>query len=178
MNPILFAMSGKNQKPNKQNQDTEKTARNNLAKIVHTVEMVNSFGEYLDAFIDNPFFIKCNNNFVNFVIELKKFIVPPYNISKIIFGDIVEIRELNVSCSDIKLGYAYVDNTVKVYAIKLNDTMIRIKDLFLLLYVMDKMDPSDLNVFINNLNAIQDSIETARSYIRNLLQSNGIETHG
>jgi len=56
--------------------------------------------------------------------------------------------------------------------------MIRIKDLFLLLYVMDKMDPSDLNVFINNLDAIQDSMETARSYIRNLLQSNGIETHG
>ena len=178
MSAILIAMSGKNQKTNKENQDMEKTARNNLAKIVHMAEMVNSFGEYLDAFTDNPFFIKCNNNFVKFGIELKRFIVLPYNISKIIFGDIVEIREIHVRCDDIELWYSYVDNTVKAYTINLNDTMIRIKDLFLLLYVMDKMDPSDLNVFINNLNAIQDSIETARSYIRNLLQSNGIETHG
>jgi len=178
VNLILFAMSGKNQKPNKQNQDTEKTARNNLAKIVHTAEMVNSFVEYLDAFIDNPFFIKCNNNFINFAIELNRFIVPPYNISKIIFGDIVEIRELNVSCSDIKLGYAYVNNTVKVYTIALNDTMIRIKDLFLLLYVMDKMDQEDLNAFISNLNTIQDSVEAERRFIRDFLRSNGIETHG
>jgi hypothetical protein len=171
-------MSGKMRKTKKENQDTEKTARNNIAKIVHVAEMVNSLKDYLDAFTDNPFFIKCNNNIVKFEINLNRFIVLPYNISKIIFGDIVEIRELNVSCSDIKLGYAYVDNTVKVYTIELNDTMIRIKDLFLLLYVMDRMDSGDLNVFINNLNAIQDSIETARSYIRNLLQSNGIETHG
>ena len=178
MNPILFAMSGKNQKTNKQNQDTEKTARNNLAKVVHVAEMVNSLEDYLNAFTDNPFFIKCNNNFVKFGIELKRFIVLPYNISKIIFGDIVEIRELHVRCSAIELWHAYIDNTVKVYTIELNNKKIRIKDLFLLLYVMDRMDSGDLNVFINNLNAIQDSIETARSYIRNLLQSNGIETHG
>ena len=178
MNPILIAMSGKMRKTNKENQDTEKTARNNIAKVVHVVEMVNSFGEYLDAFTDNPFFIKCNNNFVKFVIELKKFIVLPYNISKIIFGDIVEIRELNVRCSAIELWYAYVDNTVKVYTIELSNKKIRIKDLFLLLYVMGRMDSNDLNVFINNLNAFEDSIETARSFIHNLLQGNGIETHG
>jgi len=171
-------MSGKMRKTKKENQDTEKTARNNLAKIVHVAEMVNSLKDYLDEFTDNPFFIKCNNNIVKFEINLNRFIVLPYNISKIIFGDIVEIREIHVRCDDIELWYSYVDNTVKAYTINLNDTMIRIKDLFLLLYVMDRMDSNDLNVFINNLNAIQDSIETARSYIRNLLQSNGIETHG
>ena len=178
MSVILIAMSGKNQKTNKENQNTEKTARNNLAKVVHVVEVVNSLEEYLDSFIDNPFFIKCNNNIVKFGIELKKFIVLPYNISKIIFGDIVEIRSLAVRCSAIELWYSYTDNVDRVYTIELNDAMIRIKDLFMILYVMDKMDSEDLNAFISNLNTIQDSVEAERSFIRNLLQSNGIETHG
>jgi len=171
---ILIAMSGNKKTGNKENQ----TARNNVAKIVHAVEMVNSLEEYLDSFTDNPFFIRCNNDIVKFEIEPKKSIVLPYNISKIIFGDIAEIRSLFVRCSAIELWYSYTDNTDRVYTIELNDTKIKVKDLFMLLYVMDKMDSEDLNAFNANLNSIQDSIEAERSFIRDLLQGNGIETHG
>ena len=167
-------MSGNKKTGNKENQ----TARNNIAKVVHVVEMVNSLEEYLDAFTDNPFFITCNNNVVKFGVELKKPIMLPYNVSKIIFGDIVAIKSLFVRCSAIELWYSYHDNTDRVYTIELNDTKIRIKDLFMLLYIMDKIDSEDLEVFIGNLNIIQDSIETERSFIRDLLRGNGIETHG
>ena len=178
MSAILIAMTGKTKNQNTENQNTEKMARDNIAKMVHVIEMVNSLDEYLDSLIDNPFFIKCNNNIVKFRVELNRFIALPYNISKIIFGDIVEIRELNVRCSAIELWYAYTNNTVKVYTIDLYDTKIRIKDLFMLLFIMDKMDPQDLNVFIANLNSIQDSIEAERNFIHAFLRNNGIETHG
>jgi hypothetical protein len=167
-------MSEKTQKTNKENQ----TARNNVGRIVHAVEMVNSLEKYLDTFIDNPFFITCNNNIVKFGVELKKPIMLPYNISKIVFGDIVAIKSLFVRCSAIELWYSYHDNTDRVYTVELNDTEIKVKDLFMLLYVMDKMDSEDLEVFTGTLNIIQDSIETERSAIHDLLQGNGIETHG
>jgi len=182
VNPILIAMSEKTQKSGKENQDTGKIARGSIAKMIHTTEIVNSFAEYLDAFTDNPFFIPCSNNnissIVKFGMEFKKFIALPYNISKIIFGDIIEIRGLNVRCNAIELWYSYTDNVDRVYTIELNDTSIRVKDLFMLLYVMDKMDSEDLNVFIANLDSIQNSVEAERSFLRDFLRNNGIETHG
>jgi hypothetical protein len=184
--PILIAMSGNKKTGNKENQDmgkdTVKMARGSIAKMIHATEMVNSFAEYLDAFTNNPFFTPCSNNnvssIVKFGFELKKFIALPYNVSKIVFGDIVEIRGLNVRCSAVELWYSYTDNVDRVYTVQLNDTMIRVKDLFMLLYVMDKMDQEDLNTFITGLNSIENSIEAERRFLSDFLRSNGIETNG
>jgi len=187
-------MSGKNKNSEKRteinenvnseiNQETgaernEKMASVIMDSLIRTTEELKDYKEFMDTYIDNPFYFTSIGGIINFKEELKEGFQLPYFISRLVFGNDIVVKAIEVTGSDIIIYYhnsGIETSILDRYIINLDWQRLPIKDLFMLIFILYNMPMNNASGFTLHLQWFKDYIRQERDMVIKVLKNNGIE---
>ena len=170
----------KEQEKNTENQEhtekrTEKIIIQNMASVSNELK---EYKEFMASYVNNPFYFTSENNIINIKVELKEGFLLPYFISRIMFGNDVVVKEIEIKGSDIYIYYhnkGVETSILDRYIINLDWARLPIKDLFMLVFIMRNMPREYISDILLRIQELKDYVRQEKDVVIKMLKDNGIE---
>ena len=186
MSVIPFAMSEQKQNPQKtENPNTEENQTRSekaiqtltsglLNSLMDTIAELDNYKDFLNEYVNNPFFVISVSNVINFKIELEQPVKIPYYLSVFAFSENAEVNSIAVKGDNIILWYSN-GSTIERYTIDLSAEKLSIMDISILLYVLSNLSMNNASMFALNLKGFKDSIAQEKERLIKMLRNYGVE---
>jgi len=149
-----------------------------MDSLIRTTQELKDYKEFMDTYINNPFYFTSIGSIINFKEELKEGFKMPYFISRLVFGNDIIVKAIEVKGSDIIIYYynsGIETSDLDTYVINLDWQRLPTKDLFMLLFILYNMPMSNASGFTSQLQWFKDYIRQERDMVIKVLKNNGIE---
>jgi hypothetical protein len=169
------------------NQDTGAERNEKIAQRIATVLMnslittnneLKDYKEFMDTYVNNPFYFTSLGGIINFREDLKEGFQLPYFISRLVFGNDIVVKEIEIKGSDFIIYYHNKGIETEIldrYIINLDWQRLPIKDLFMLIFILYNMPMNNASGFSLSLQWFKDYIEQEKNMVIKMLRNNGIE---
>ena len=157
---------------------TERIASILMDSLVRTTNVVNEYKDFMNTYIDNPFYIAVPNGIINFKIDFEDGFKMLYFVSRFVFGKEVVIKGIEIKGSDFIILYHSdnTDNTVlDRYIVNLDWKRLPVKDVFLVIIVLFNMTMDSVAKFTLHLQMFRDYVNQEKNTAIKMLKANGIE---
>jgi len=173
---------------NTEKQENQNTDRNQeviehmasvlLHSLIRTNEELKEYKEFLNTYIDNPFYFTAVSDIISFKEDLKEGMILPYFVSRLTFGYEVVVKSVEIKGSDVIIYYhnkGVETSILDRYIINLDWQRLPIKDLFLLVIILFNLPMDNASGFSLHLQWFRDYIEQEKNVVIKALRNNGIE---
>ena len=169
----------------RENQDTDRNqeviehmASVLMNSLIRTNEQLKEYKEFMDTYVDNPFYFDPVGDIINFKEELKEGFQLPYFISRIVFKSDIIVKAIEIKGSDIYIYYHNKGVETEIldrYIINLDWKRLPIRDLFMVIFILYNMPMNNASDFSLSLQWFKDYIEQEKNTVIKMLKNNGIE---
>ena len=166
----------KEQEKNTENQ--ERTEKRIIQNIVSVNNELKEYKEFMDMYISNPFYFTPIGSIINFKEELKEGFQLPYFVSRLVFGNDIIVKAIEIKGSDFIIYYHNSGVNTEIldrYIINMDWAKLPIKDLFMLVFIMHNMPREYISDIILHMQEFKDYIRQERDMVIKMLKDNGIE---
>ena len=149
-----------------------------MDSLIRTNNELKEYKEFMDTYVNNPFYFTSMGSIINFKEDLKEGFQLPYFVSRLIFGNDIVVKEIEVKGSDFVIYYhnkGVETSILDRYIINLDWQRLPIKDLFMLIFILYNMPMNNASGFSLSLQWFKDYIEQEKNMVIKMLKNNGIE---